>query len=370
MALLAALSLLAAACGGGSTASDDETSSSQDEAAATAEPEPEPTEEPTPEPTAEPTPEPTEEPVVEDDSSDGDTMTDTPGDESDENAVTVDAPPIGETEVTLIDAGAEPRMELRLDIAATCRETATMTQVQELNQTVDGTELPSVGAIGTVVQMESSAVRTNDNFEVRSEVINAASAEDTPAEVVDAIDAQLAVLVGLLQFQTINDRGIPDPDLTRVEGLEGLGTGAELVETLSSQSLTPFPLEAVGPGARWQAVASLELQGLDLISISDVELVSIDGTVVELIISTTQQIGADNTMNVQGVTAEVLEWESTAIGVTTLDLATVLPITSSVAAEAFQILSVAGAGEIEQEISSELTITSEASSCTGSSVSP
>lgn len=315
--------------------------------------------EPTALPAAEPTEGPAEEPP-------GDSSTnDSPTQDTDAD----DAPlAVGEARVVLLDPGAEPRTELRLDIAASCTELMTVTSVQEISQQIDGEQIPEAGPLGNVMEMETSAAPVGDNYEIRAEIISAVSTPDTPQLLAANIDLELAALVGVTTYSTLTNRGVQVPGSSRVEGAEALGPMASIIEALS-QAQSPLPEEAVGVGARWETISLLELEGLRLTTIATIELVSIDGTVLELNVTGRQEVDPDSRMQTQGVTGEVTEWEVVSYGTTVVDLATINPISSSVSTEGVQGFDFGFGGELVQELSSQFTIEAQPNDgCTGRTI--
>lgn len=354
---LASLALLAVACGG-SAAIDTASSDTEDRAETTETTETETTE--APETTDEAETEPEPESVDETDAE--------PEVEPEPAEVTVldDLPPI---EIVLLDAGAEPRIELRLQAAPTCSEIVTVNQVQELNQNIGGSQVPTDGAVGTIIEMLTTSTPNGDNFDVRSEITGAMADGSLAPELAAQINTAMLPMVGLTTFQTLTNRAELVPGSSRVEGAEALGPLSGLLDGLN-QSQAPFPEEAVGVGARWQTTAVLMLQGLPVTNITETEIISIDGTLVEMVTTGTQEVPPNSVMSLQGINAEVLVWEAPSTGTVLVDLARISPIQSLITTMAIQELdfeSTAG-GLLEQQINSEVTITSTGTGCTGSSL--
>ena len=281
-----------------------------------------------------------------------------------------EALPSGTTEVVLLDPGAEPRTELRLMIAASCGETMTVDQTQELTQSVDGLDLPSAGAVGTVVEMSNSATRVGDNYETRSEITASYASPGAEPSVAASLNAELERLVGITAFVTITDRGVQLPDTYRVEGAEVLGPLQAAVETIS-QVQAPLPIEAVGVGARWQTTSVVDFEGAALMTVTEYQITGREGTLVDLDVSGTQTVEVGSTMTMQGFAVEITEWIGTTTGQTTLDLATISPIRSVATTQATQGLDLGAEGLLLQEIESVITLTSEPDAgCTGRTTRP
>ena len=360
---LASLALLAVACGG-SAALDNASNSAGDETETTESAETSDTADAA-EPTTEPEPEPTAEPETESEPAD-DTEPE-PTDTTADSAIAEN--PLAE--IVVLDAGAEPRIELRLQVAPTCSELVTFNQVQELTQIIDNTQVPGDGAVGTIIEMTTTSTPNGDNFDVRSEITRAVADGTVPAELAAQINGAMLPMIGLTTFQTITNRAELVPGSSRVEGAEALGPTAGLLEGLN-QAQAPFPEEAVGVGARWQTTSTLLLQGLSVTNVVETEVVSIDGAVIVLNTSGTQEIPPNSVMELQGISADVLVWDAPSTGEVTIDLARIIPVQSSIMTTAIQQLDFQGTtdGLLDQTIESLVTISSTGTSCTGSSASP
>lgn len=321
---------------------------------------------------AEPTGAPVAEPTPATEANDTDTPTPAPAEApevADDAATSADAT-ADTTQVVLLDAGAEPRVELRFMIAASCGETMTIDQTQELTQTVDDFDLPSAGAVGTVVEMSNSASRVGDNYETQSVVTAAYASSGVAAEVAANMNAELARMVGLASFVTITDRGVQVPGTYRVEGAEALGPLQSAVEAIS-QVQAPLPVEAVGVGARWETTSVVDFEGAELMTVTEYLITDLDGTLVDLQVSATQTVEVGSRMNMQGFDVEITEWTGITTGETLMDLATISPIRSVSSTRAMQGLDLGAEGLLLQEIASEVTVFSEPDAgCTGRTTRP
>lgn len=295
---------------------------------------------------------------------------DEPGDDSSADDATANDREleVGEAGVVLIDPGAEPRTQLRMAIAATCTEIATITTVQEVSQTIGGQAMPETGPLGNVMEMATSATPVGDNYEIRAEVISATSTPDTPPLLAANIDAELEALVGLTSYATLTDRAVQVPGSSRVEGAEALGPLAGAVESLN-QSQSPLPEEAVGVGAVWETTSVVEVEGIVLSTIATHEVVSIDGTIIELTVTGRQEVEPGSRMVTQGVSGDVVQWDVTSSGTTILDLATINPISATVITEGVQAFDFGAGGDLEQELFTQLETTSQPDDgCTGRTI--
>ena len=305
-----------------------------------------------------------EDPVDEDPVDNAPVDEDAVGDAADTESVSIDDAVGGVAEVVLLDAGAEPRVELRFAIAPTCSELVTINQIQELAQVIDNTPVPSDGAIGNVTEMEVTTQPNGENFDTRSEIISARADDDVPEALAEQINGALESMSGVTTLQTITPRGELVPGSARVEGAEGPGAAEGLLQGLS-QAQAPFPAEAVGVGAQWQTTSTIQVQGLDVTSITTTEVVSIDGTVVELAAIGMQEVPEDAVMNLGGISAEVLIWEANTTAESTVDLSQVNPIQSTIRTTLIQQLDFqVESGLLDQEVISEISLASTGTGCT------
>jgi len=280
----------------------------------------------------------------------------------------------GEVQVRLLDAGDEPRTELRLMIAASCGEVMTMNQTIGIEQTIDGNRIPSLGEVEQVMEMRNTVAPTGDNFEINSEVLRAQSAPGTPPSIAQSMDVELAKIVGLTTSVTLTNRALQVEGTTELDGADALGPFADLIEGLTALQ-APLPSEAVGVGARWETINVLEVQGLIVTNVAENEIVSIDGTVIEMQITGRQEIPEGSTMDLGGgLAADVVTWESNTAGTMVVDLATISPISSSAtttALQSFEAPASEGGGTLDQEIRTDVVITSAPDDgCTGRTTRP
>lgn len=276
----------------------------------------------------------------------------------------------GEVSVVLLDAGAEPRTELRLAIAPGCSEVMSLTTIQEIDQVIDGVAEPGAGPLATIMEFESTMEPENGNFRITSTVVGATAGPDTPPFMADEINDQLQSIVGLTTRTTFTDRALQVPGSASIDGAGALGEFESMLDSLSEVQ-APLPLEAVGIGARWQTISALELEGLIVYNITENELVSLDGTVVELNVTASQEVNPDTQMDMGFVVGEVTTWDVTASGTTVVDLATINPIETTLVSEGTQGFDFGTAGDLTQEIRIEVSGFSEpVTGCTGASQRP
>ena len=167
--------------------------------------------------------------------------------------------------VNLLEAGAEPRRQLRLALVEGTVIRASLTVKFGLQLESQGKPLPATPIPPVRVDLGARVDKVSENgnatvgfgFE-RIDVVDDGSA---PPDVVEQVRRSgIDRLTALRGATTITRRGVPVEHSLQVP--EDLPRNLEqVVDQLSQQtaSLTvPFPAEAVGPGARWRATSDLE----------------------------------------------------------------------------------------------------------------
>ncbi len=266
-----------------------------------------------------------------------------------------DAEAAADDPVTLLDAGEEPRIELRLDITEAQDEMVVVTQSQEVTQLVDGEAAPSAGALETITEL---ALRTTPNDDgtltVVSEVTDVRLASGVDPATAPQIEAALAELVGTRSESVLSTRGLTVE--TELSTSLADQTAGEVLGDLTEQVSNPFPAEAVGVGASWQIGQTLLVTGVEVEQLSEVTLVSIDGDQVELAITTEQFVAADATMELgQDVEAIIEDWTFTGSGSSILDLTKSAAVSSTTTSQGTQTFNVDDLVTVEQRISSVIS---------------
>lgn len=189
--------------------------------------------------------------------------------------------------VTVEELGAEPRQVLR--IASEIGATQEMTQIQDIGMDIEaGGQSQTVQNPTTEIDMTYTVTGLDgDQIEVEGtyddvRVLETAGAD---AATVDATRQAMSSFAGATFLGTYTDRG----SIVSIEfdGLDLDGSvdgvfGAMLDQMIDSlaegaESLSmPFPVEAVGVGARWRVESSSELGGLPFEQTSIIEITELD----------------------------------------------------------------------------------------------
>jgi hypothetical protein len=192
--------------------------------------------------------------------------------------------------IALVDAGAEPRRELRYDFSSA-----------PLGEPVDGTFTATHGANGaggplppdapitveaptevTVTDVDDAGVATVRFAYGRGEVVDPAGiAHPELHRLQDAVDA----LADAEVTYEVTDRGLAtlvgsDPPSI---GAPGGGSDAAMIAERVPAFIQPLPAEPVGTGAVWTVTSTAEVEGVPVAHTVTVELLERDGDVLELL---------------------------------------------------------------------------------------
>lgn len=239
-------------------------------------------------------------------------------------------------EVVLVEAGEEPREVLRISpVAGETRVTA-LTMQQTIEQS--GATQLEIGPIDirllttTTVGEPTSADAFPVTFSYSdAEVLDSSIGSDAElAAVQDSLES-LEDLSGSYMMTTSG--AILDSQFDVPDSIDP-AAGA-LLEQLSNQAdqlVVPFPAEAVGVGARWRAVTSVEVAGIELRQKYTYTLRSRDGTRLEFdirFVQTAPRGKADLPGVPSNVDVTITKFKTRGSGAMTIDLTTPFPISSS-----------------------------------------
>lgn len=258
--------------------------------------------------------------------------------------------PADSPEVTLLDPGAEPRTELRVSVQAGDTDVMKLTQSQSIDQRIDGLQVPSAGAVVTAATTDIVVESAEDGVFVVSSITSGAEIVEAPSPGAAAqAEAAMAELIGIGNRFTVDDRGrVLANEPIGLDGVDNAMVDELLGGTSGTEIASPLPDDAVGIGARWQVVQRIPVFGLELEQTLVYELVSIEGSVVELAVTGNQQVAPGSIMDAQGIPAEVVSWDLAVTGTITQDLTKLVP-NSSIETSGTQAFQADGI-EIEQDL--------------------
>ena len=215
--------------------------------------------------------------------------------------------------IKVLDTGAEPRREVRLDLEKGHTETTTMdmvttTTVDPGNQTIS---LPiTLDFTSTVTDV------TDDEIKIDS-VYGKPKLGDTdlPPDAVASAEEGLAGIEGVILRGTYKPTGeIVSTDVELTDAAQS-GPAGQFLQSLESQSAAlsnPFPEEAVGVGAKWQLTTEVKVLGISSTLVATYEVVSLTDDGFELAVTGTQTV----TPGAGPGGSEIIEGSTTITGTT------------------------------------------------------
>lgn len=269
------------------------------------------------------------------------------------------------TQMKLLDPGAEPRQLLRLRATAGEKQTAAMTVKMAMGMGVAGAKpemmkLPgmkfSVGVLPTSVSTEGDI-----NYDLIIEDISLADEPGSTPEMVEAMKASLGGVKGLAMAFTVADRGFNKKTEVKIPPGTGAETRKAMEEMKESFSNTEFllPLEEVGVGARWEVKQKIKSEGMTIDQTTIHTLVSIEGGVITTKSAILQQAANQKIPNPMMPTtkADLVKLAGSGSATMTIDLGKILPIQATVADLTETTLSVDAGGQKQTMVmKSDLTL--------------
>ncbi|MGE0324677.1 MAG: hypothetical protein AB7K71_01015 [Polyangiaceae bacterium] len=188
-------------------------------------------------------------------------------------------------EIKLLEAGAQPRKQLRYKYPVGAGGVVRVTTRSELEVETDGKKQKAgfVPKIEMLAKLKVKEKQSDGDFLVdliglRPKVRNA---KELPKQVQKQLEVALGKLPKLHGVSEVNDRGVQKAlsfDAAKVDSMEMSQILQGLQANLGGMS-APLPAEAVGVGAKWVVNTSVVQQGLPLTQIAIYELVSLEGNV-------------------------------------------------------------------------------------------
>jgi hypothetical protein len=184
----------------------------------------------------------------------------------------------------LLQAGTEPRRELKFRPTANSKQTMTMTMGMSMEMIVGETPLPKTPIPKMVLQIDSRVQRVDPSGDIHCSFgysdIRAIADKDTSPEVLAAMQKSLKSMVGTKIDLVIGSNGqMKSKNLSLPKNIDPMikQSLAQLDRSMEQIS-TPLPVEKIGLGAKWQVNNSIQVAGIKFDRSSTYEVVEIDET--------------------------------------------------------------------------------------------
>jgi hypothetical protein len=252
-------------------------------------------------------------------------------------SATHEPPGGGQPSVTLVEAGIEPRRELRLQLEEGDTQTATMTMRMKMGMTVNGKETPAQDLPAMTMGLRVEVSEVSDDGTIAATFSYGDVGAEGDGKVAREMAKALAALNGLGGTMRLSPRGeYIDGDLDLPAGLPR--TLAATLRSMKDQMknfAAPLPAEAVGEGARWTVVTSGEINGIKAETHYGYELVRFTEDGAELRV-TLEQEAESQSIDLPGVprsvNAFVESFSMKGAGHSTVGFGQLLPVSSTMVA--------------------------------------
>lgn len=196
---------------------------------------------------------------------------------------------------TLLEAGQEPRRELRYELPESATQELTLVMQMSSRVSMDGAEMPANELPPLELRLSINAAPADGGaYEIRGELVEAKLRKEEGNEEAEMfaqmLNQALSEMAGLKTVTRMDKRGIIRS--SRIEPPEGLSPQfammAKEMENPMTQTGIHLPEEAVGEGAKWRVQVPMENQGVTIQQTIEYELTSLDGDIAEVQMKLTQ----------------------------------------------------------------------------------
>lgn len=192
------------------------------------------------------------------------------------------APTTIPAKLELLDAGAEPRQEVKFRPLANSQQTTTMTMGMSMDMIFGETPMPktNIPKIAMKIDLKVGKIEPSGdiNYSFNYSEIKAIADKDTPPELTASIQKSMQTLVGVGGDLVVGSDGrVKSQKLKLPKTIEP--TMKQSLEQLTKsleQISTRLPSQAVGVGAKWQTTNSLTVSNIQLNQSMTYEVVALD----------------------------------------------------------------------------------------------
>jgi len=243
------------------------------------------------------------------------------------------ASPAGGSQAKLLEAGAEPRKQLRFHPKPGGKQTLSMNVKMTMDIKLGEMEMPAMKLPAINMTMEVTAKDVSSDGDIAYETVmsDATVAEDAEVmpQVGEAMKTAFANLKGLSGTGKMSNRGFnKEMDIKAPADADPQTRQAiEQMKESFTRFLTPLPEEAVGPGSKWEVKMPIKSQGMTLDQTTTYELVSIEGDRVTAKTTVIQTAANQKVQNpaMPNLKLDLTKMNGTGTGDLTADLAQLVP---------------------------------------------
>jgi hypothetical protein len=168
----------------------------------------------------------------------------------------------------LLNAGAEPRRELKFRPTANSTQKMMMTMGMSMQMTIGETPIPKTAIPKMVLQIDSRIQRVDPSGDIHCSFgytdIRAIADKDTAPEVLAAMKKSLKSMVGIKIDLVVGSNGqMKSKNLSLPRNIDPtIKQSLAQLDRSMEQIATPLPVEKIGLGAKWRVNNSIQLSGI------------------------------------------------------------------------------------------------------------
>jgi Family of unknown function (DUF6263) len=237
--------------------------------------------------------------------------------------------------VSLIDAGSEPKIKLRMTPAKGTKQTSIMTMKMDQTIVMSGQDLPATPtpAMQFTIEVAVTDVASNGDFtfEYAYPKVGLVDDESAPSLVKQTMKSMLKSIEGMSGSAVMSNRGFTqksDMNLPPKSNAQVKAMIDSMKESMSRLS-APLPEEAIGAGGKWSVTQLVEVNGMKLKQTSIHTLKKIDGEKYDISVEVTQSAEKQEVKTPGlpvGATVKLKSLGSTGKGTMKLDANQLLPV--------------------------------------------
>jgi hypothetical protein len=192
--------------------------------------------------------------------------------------------PVNTSNIELLDAGAEPRRELKFRPAVNSRQTVTMTMGMSMDMSIGETPLPKTPIPNMVLKIDAIVRQVDPSGDIHCSFaysdVRAIANKDTTPQMIAAMQKSLKSMVGIKLDMVIDSTGkLKRKNLILPKNIDptikqALSQFDRAMEQLSTQ----LPVEQVGLGAKWRVNNALQIAGIQFNQSATNEIVEMNQT--------------------------------------------------------------------------------------------
>jgi hypothetical protein len=246
-------------------------------------------------------------------------------------------PTAANNQIELVNAGAEPRQQLRFAPPANTKQTVQMTMKMDAAMSVGGQTQPTMATPPMKMTMQTEVTKVDANGDIHANFsysdADVVTDAKTPPEMASAMRSQLKKIVGMRGSMVIDNQGNTKDVSLDVPETADPNTKQMVQQTVNSlkQISSPVPTEAVGVGAKWRYPSSITANGMTLNQTANYELIDLKDNVATMQVNVEQQ-AAGQKMNQPGMppgaSVDLKSLKSQGNGKVKMALNRILPVNS------------------------------------------